>query len=129
MQRVIDCLEKAKEYTADSIQLQMLEAHQEGFRSGSMLSQKQAQTLWVQDKSPKVEALLGFLEYYRDPHGVRAEWRGFVLIENQPQTRLFARLIEESQRVINSLPWNEHGRSVFENDQYEAPGFVSMEGM
>ncbi|KAI1129232.1 peptidase family M49 [Nemania abortiva] len=129
MRRIIDCLENAKQFAANSVQYQMLEAHQDGFRSGDMSSQKQAQTLWVQDKSPKIEALLGFLEYYRDPHGVRAEWRGFVLIENQPQTRLFKSLIENAQTVILSLPWNDHGLSAFEVDEYEAPEFVSMEAL
>ncbi|KAI1751939.1 putative dipeptidylpeptidase III [Xylaria castorea] len=129
MRRIIDCLENAEQFAANSVQSQMLEAHQEAFRSGEMSSQKLAQVLWVQDKSPKVEALLGFLEYYRDPHGVRAEWRGFVLIENQPQTRLFENLIENSQTVILSLPWNDHGRSPFETDEYEVPGFVSMEAL
>lgn len=128
MRRINENLEKAKQFAANDVEKQMLDKHQQGFRTGDMVTQKEAQICWVQDKSPQVESLLGFIEYYRDPHGVRAEWRGFVLLENQLQTELFANLTQHSQLLLDLLPWNRNGWHGLDREKYEMPKFTSMEG-
>ena len=55
----------------------MMEAYTKSFSTGSLKAFKESQTHWVKDISPAVESNLGFIESYRDPGGLRAEWQGF----------------------------------------------------
>ena len=128
MRKINDCVRKARQYASSEAQARMLDAHLEGFRSGNMSFHKDAQKLWTEDKSPQVESLLGFIEYYGDPHGVRAEWRGFVLLQNKPETQMLAELLSKADQLLTLLPWNMDGHSPFEQEVFKSPDFTSMEG-
>ena len=128
MRRINGCIKEARKYVSNETQGEMLDAHVQGFKSGDMAMHKQAQTRWVQDKSPPVDSLLGFIEYYGDPHGVRAEWRGFVLLQNQSETRMLGELVRNANVFLRLLPWNADGKSPLENERFESPDFTSMEG-
>ena len=70
---------KEAELNADNdIQKKMHEEYAKSFITGSIEAFKQSQRYWIQDIGPVVESDLGFIETYRDPHGVRGEWEGFV---------------------------------------------------
>jgi dipeptidyl-peptidase-3 len=62
----------------NDIQKKMHEEYAKSFITGSIEAFKQSQRYWIQDTGPVVESDLGFVETYRDPHGVRGEWEGFV---------------------------------------------------
>lgn len=93
---IIESLDRARHYTSNRTQSLLLEEYVKHFQSGSIEASKHAQKLWVEDKSPTVESLLGFIEYYRDPSKVRAEWRGFVMIQSTTASREFASLVEHA---------------------------------
>lgn len=70
-------IKKAGENAANETEKKMLEEYAKAFGTGSMEAYKQSQRYWIQDKGPTVESDIGFIETYRDPHGVRGEWEGF----------------------------------------------------
>lgn len=78
MAKIAQSVKQAGLNAANDIQRRM---HQEYFRSfttGSLEAYKQSQREWIKDVGPMVESDLGFVETYRDPHGVRGEWEGFA---------------------------------------------------
>ncbi|KAJ5716380.1 dipeptidyl-peptidase III [Penicillium malachiteum] len=136
-----DCLEKvivelqcATSNCTNPITLSMISSLVESFRFGNHNEFKAAQTHWVLDRSPTVETIIGFIETYQDPHGVRAAWEGIVAIVNKEQTRKFSELVDSSPQLIPLLPWNgqpggvEDGlTSIFENETFQKPDFTSVD--
>lgn len=74
-------------------------------------------------EGPMVESNIGFIETYRDPHGIRGEWEGFAAMVNKERTRAFTKLVESAPENINKLPWGPE----FEKDTFLSPDFTSLE--
>ncbi len=70
-------IKKAEQHAANDTQREMHAAYAKSFGIGSMEAYKESQRYWIRDKGPTVESDIGFIETYRDPHGVRGEWEGF----------------------------------------------------
>lgn len=70
-----------------------------------------------------VESNIGFIETYRDPHGIRGEWEGFAAMVNKERTRAFTKLVESAPENIHKLPWSAD----FEKDTFLSPDFTSLE--
>ena len=80
MATIADYHLKAAEVSANDNQKEMHKAYAKSFQDGSMLAHKDSQRYWIRDKKPMVESNIGFIETYRDPHGVRGEWEGKLAI-------------------------------------------------
>lgn len=78
MSKIAHSIKQAELNAANDTQKKMLEQYAKSFGTGSIEAYKESQRLWVKDQKPAVETDLGFVETYRDPHGVRGEWEGFV---------------------------------------------------
>ncbi|KAJ3251645.1 hypothetical protein HDU77_005765 [Chytriomyces hyalinus] len=113
----------AAEYAADETQGAMVEKYAENFETGDMEAHKESQKLWIKDVGPVVECNVGFVETYRDPAGVRAEWEGFVAVVNKEQTAKFGKLVDGAADFIKRLPWE----SSYEKDVFNKPDFTSLE--
>ncbi len=122
-------LSDATKYVASESQRELLEAYIESFRTGSLNKYRDSQRIWVMDKAPRVENIFGFVEPYRDPYGTRAEFEGLVAIADDEETKLLARLVENSSTFIRRLPWatlENNGRGPFEKSLFESPDFASI---
>ncbi|RDL41916.1 putative dipeptidyl peptidase 3 [Venustampulla echinocandica] len=114
---------KAAENAANDNQRNMQLAYAKSFEEGSLEAFKDSQRYWIRDKGPMVESNIGFVETYRDPHGVRGEWEGFAATVNLERTRAFGALVDAAESMIPKLPWSKE----FEKDEFLSPDFTSLE--
>lgn len=129
--KVCENLSKAAEHAANDIQRKFLAAYIESFRTGSLDVYRDSQRTWVTDKAPIVENIFGFVEPYRDPAGIRAEFEGLVAISDAEETKFLSKLVENSDKFIRRLPWaspENNGKGAFEKSLFEPPDFSSIHG-
>lgn len=89
MSKIAHNIKLAERNAANENQKRMLDAYALSFGAGSIESFKESQRIWVKDQKPVLETNLGFVETYRDPHGVRGEWEGFVALVGLPSGLFF----------------------------------------
>lgn len=123
MAKIADAIKSARKYASNDIEKSMLDAYEKSFVTGSLEAYKDSQRYWIRNKGPPVETDIGFVETYRDPHGIRGEWEGFVAMVNKERTRAFGELVEKAPALIPRLPWS----SEFEKDTFLSPDFTSLE--
>lgn len=130
--RINMCLEKALQWVSNPSQYDMIRKLQESFTTGDLNTYKDSQKIWVKDKAPPVEAVLGFVEPYRDPLGIRSEFEGIVGIPDVEETRKLNELSEKADKFVRKLPWvseDSGNKGPFEKDVFEAPDFSSVKSM
>lgn len=123
MGTIADAIESAGKSAANDNERAMMREYSKSFRSGSLQAYKESQRFWIRDKGPMVESDIGFVETYRDPHGIRGEWEGFVAMVNKERTKAFGKLVDAAPKLIPKLPWD----AVFEKDTFLSPDFTSLE--
>ncbi|KAK8085115.1 dipeptidyl-peptidase 3 [Apiospora hydei] len=132
LEKVCENLQKANEYAANDTQRRFLAEYIESFRTGNLESYRDSQRTWISDQGPKVENIFGFVEPYRDPYGVRAEFEALVALADPFETKLLTRLVEHSDKFICRLPWaiaENSGKGVFEKTLFEPPDFSSIHSL
>lgn len=123
MQTIANSLKQAHSHALNPTEARMMEEYVKSFETGSLEAFKQSQRFWIKDKGPVVESDIGFIETYRDPHGIRGEFEGFVSMVNKERTRAFTHLVEAAPAQIPKLPWSKD----FEKDKFLSPDFTSLE--
>lgn len=123
METIAHHISQAKKYAANETQVKMMEEYAKSFTTGSLEAYKESQRQWIKDKGPEVESDIGFVETYRDPHGIRGEWEGFVATVNKERTEAFSKLVNAAPKLIPLLPWEAE----FEKDTFLSPDFTSLE--
>lgn len=131
---ICDSLNQAAQYAAYPRQRQFLEQYQQSFRSGSLEAYKASQVIWIKDTNPSVENIFGFVEPYRDPYGIRAEFEGLVAISDREETKLLTQLVQKSSNFIRRLPWAQgtsenDGKGPFEKALFDPPDFTSIHAL
>ncbi|KAK8115951.1 hypothetical protein PG984_012453 [Apiospora sp. TS-2023a] len=132
LETICEHLQKAAEYAANDTQRKFLAEYIESFRTGNLEAYRDSQRTWISDHAPKVENIFGFVEPYRDPYGVRAEFEGLVAITDPFETKLLTRLVENSDQFIRRLPWasaENNGKGAFETALFEPPDFSSIHSL
>ncbi|KAF2145372.1 uncharacterized protein K452DRAFT_264346 [Aplosporella prunicola CBS 121167] len=123
MAKIAEAIKQAQKYALNDTEKKMMEEYEKSFTTGSLEAYKNSQRYWIRDKGPMVETDIGFVETYRDPHGIRGEWEGFAAMVNKERTRAFGELVESAPKLIPRLPWNKE----FEKDKFLSPDFTSLE--
>lgn len=131
LKRICECLKKAQKYAGNPLQERFLSEYMESFTTGEIEAYKSSQRTWIKDFQPSVETVLGFVEPYRDPFGVRAEFEGLVGIVHRGETEVLTTLVENSTKFIQRLPWaidatENNGKGPFEKELFENPDFTSL---
>jgi dipeptidyl-peptidase-3 len=130
LEKICASLSEAKKYAANERQELFLSQYIESFQTGDLEVYRESQRTWITDKRPRVENIFGFVEPYRDPYGVRAEFEGLVAITDLEETRALLKLVENSSTFIKRLPWaggdENNGKGPFEKALFEPPDFTSI---
>ena len=126
-------LTEAAEYAANPRQRTVISQYCQSFQSGDLEVYRDSQREWVADRAPRVENIFGFVEPYRDPQGVLAEWEALVAIPNAEETKLLTKLVQNSKFFIRRLPWakdatENDGQGPFEKEDFDPPDFASIHG-
>ncbi|KAH6715961.1 peptidase family M49-domain-containing protein [Leptodontidium sp. MPI-SDFR-AT-0119] len=131
--RVCSALEKARDYAGNDKQTQFLTHYIEFFRTGSLKAFQESQKAWVTDVSARVENILGFIEPYRDPAGIRSEWEAMIGIADADEIKKLKSFVDSSTTFIRQLPWAvkgvNDGKGPFEKSLFEAPDFTSVHAL
>jgi len=129
LEHICSELSEALKYAANDRQRDYLTAYIGSFQTGSLDTYRESQRIWVKDKAPRIENIFGFVEPYRDPHGIRAEFEALVAIADDEETRLLAILVENSDKFIRRLPWastENDGKGPFEKNLFDPPDISSI---
>ncbi|KAI1830109.1 hypothetical protein DTO013E5_7643 [Penicillium roqueforti] len=133
MSKICSDLTRAKEYVSNSRQTRFLQLYIESFSTGSLEAYQESQKAWVMDVSARVENMIGFIESYRDPAGIRSEWEAMIGISDPGETLRLKRFVESSTSIIRQLPWAvegvNDGKGPFEKSLFEAPDFTSVHAL
>jgi dipeptidyl-peptidase-3 len=126
-------LNKAVEHAANPTQKHVISQYIRSFETGDLEVYRDSQRMWVTDLNPRVENIFGFVEPYRDPFGIRAEFEGLVAISDPEETKTLAKFVEHSDKFIRRLPWaigatENNGKGPFEKSLFEPPDFTSIHG-
>jgi dipeptidyl-peptidase-3 len=65
---------------------------------------------------------MGWIETYVDPQNSRGYWEGWVAIVDKEQSKLYAKLVEISESVIQKLPWPKE----MEKDSFLSPDYTVL---
>lgn len=124
---IMDLLTKSAMETSlhalNDTESEMWTSYAESFSQGDTNLHKKGSELWVADRNPVVETYIGFIESYRDPFGVRAEFEGFSAIVNKPMSAKFQALVANAVELISFLPWPPS----YEKDRFLKPDFTSLD--
>lgn len=129
LKRVCDCLQQAIPYASNAAQVEMLRQIIDSFQTGSLEAYRESLRIWVNDKAPSVETVIGFVEPYRDPLGVRAEFEGIVGIPDAAETKILNTLATKANQLVYKLPWVENtgdSKGPYEKGLFEPPDFSSI---
>jgi len=105
LKTMIGFLEKARPF-ADHDQQAILDHLIDYFATGDPAAFRDYDIAWVKHETP-VDAILGFIETYKDPRGQKGAFEGIVHFVDRRTTRLQKDLASLAQYFEDRAPWDE----------------------
>lgn len=121
--KVVNNLDNALKYVANDNQWSMLRHYIKHFKYGDIEDHITSQRYWVDDKGPTVETNIGFIERYRDPSGLRADFESIVAILDKDKSKKYGELVKKAPELLELLPWPKE----FEKDTFNSPDFTALD--
>ncbi|MFZ4463200.1 MAG: dipeptidyl-peptidase 3 family protein [Bacteroidales bacterium] len=89
IRKIVILLEHAKNFTESDLQRRSIEKLVEFYETGDLKAFDEYSILWVQDTSPTIDFVNGFIEVYDDPMGFHGSWQSMVSIRDEEATKRF----------------------------------------
>lgn len=78
LRRIVDNLEKASQYADSSEQQAVIRKLIDYYHTGDLRKFDEYSIMWVEDTTPRVDFINGFIESYGDPLGMTGSWESIV---------------------------------------------------
>ena len=131
LQLICTDLINASKHAATDVQKQYIIKLIDSFRSGDLETYRDSLKLWLRDNRPAVETIFGFIEPYRDPAGIRAEFEGLSAIADKQRTEQLVAVYGNASKFVRRLPWcglseGNDGKGPFEKKTSKEADFTSI---
>jgi dipeptidyl-peptidase-3 len=120
--KVVHWLSLARDSALNPGQKDMLDALIKHYQTGDVRDHVRYSELWVDDVDPAVEHYHGFIETYRDPSGLRAEFEGMVAALDTVNSDLLHKFTDAAATILPLLPYPP----VYERKNFVAPSFNAI---
>lgn len=101
-------LQKALPY-ANKAQKEAIAHLMEHFQTGELEEFEKYNIAWVKDDS-QVDSIIGFIEVYKDPRGMKGSFEGIVYCIDQKTTQLMKKISQNAQLFEDRAPWDDKYR-------------------
>lgn len=100
IEKIIENLQKAKEYADNDTQRKTIESLVKYYQTGDLKEFDNYSIIWAGDTFSKVDFINGFIENYGDPLGMRGAWESIVNFKNEAASL-------RTEILSNSAQWFE----------------------
>ena len=104
IEKIVENLEKAEEFTENDAQRKIIETLVDYYRSGDLKTFDEYSILWAEDTDSKVDFINGFIEDYGDPLGMTGAWESIVNFKNEEASHRTEVLSANAQWFENNSP-------------------------
>ena len=102
--KIIKCLEQAKPFADNDMQVKVIDKLIEYYRTGDLRTFDEYSILWLKETDGLVDFVNGFTETYGDPLGMKASWESIVNFKDLEATKRTTKLSENAQWFEDHSP-------------------------
>jgi dipeptidyl-peptidase-3 len=129
IKQVVFWLKQALPFSESDLQRQSFEKLIEYYETGDLKKFDEYNILWVQDTTPVVDAVNGFIEVYNDPLGMAGGYESVVSIKDLDATQKFGAIGHEAEWFERNSPiMEQHKRDSVTGVSYKVINVVQEAG-
>ncbi len=104
IERIVECLEKARPFACTAEQQTVIDRLVEYYRTGDLRTFDNYAIHWLKDTESLVDFVNGFTESYGDPLGMKASWESIVNFKDLAATKRTERMSSNAQWFEDNSP-------------------------